>query len=200
MKNKLLTIFGSSEGHTSKIAHHIDQQARNLGYHSELLNVQPFKEVSHLANKIRHADMIIIGASIHLGQHQSKIKHLVEEHLHLLQSKPTVFFSVSLMAASPLSEDQNLARKQAFGFAHTHGWQPNQIWTIAGALLYTHYNWLTRIIMKWQVGKHDGDTDTSRDYVYTDWTDLEYKLKRFLYRSEGLAPISHHLGQQLQIA
>ena len=43
---------------------------------------------------------------------------------------------------------------------------------LTGALRYTHYGWLTRMLMRRIVAKAGGDTDTSRDYDYTDWTDL----------------------------
>lgn len=193
---KLLIIYGSSEGHTSKIAHYLDQQARNQGFSSSSVNVQPIKSVATLTNKIKHSDCVIIGGSVHLGQHQLKIKRLLETHLSLIQSKPSVFFSVSLMAASPRSVDRDLAKKQAQQFLHDQGWQPDKMWTIAGALLYTHYSWMTRMLVKWQVGRRDGDTDTSRDYIYTDWKDLELKLKRFL-DEQGGRPI---LAPELPIA
>ena len=43
---------------------------------------------------------------------------------------------------------------------------------VAGALAYTRYNRLTRWAMKRIVTKAHGDTDTSRDYEYTDWNDV----------------------------
>jgi len=51
-------------------------------------------------------------------------------------------------------------------------WRPATIKEVAGALPYTRYGWLRRLIMKRIVGKAGGDTDTRRDYEYTDWADL----------------------------
>jgi len=39
-------------------------------------------------------------------------------------------------------------------------------------LLYTRYGWLKRHMMKRIVAKAGGDTDTTRDFEYTDWDDL----------------------------
>ena len=43
---------------------------------------------------------------------------------------------------------------------------------VAGALLYTHYNFFVRWLMKRIVANAGGDTDTSKDYEYTDWSDV----------------------------
>jgi menaquinone-dependent protoporphyrinogen oxidase len=52
------------------------------------------------------------------------------------------------------------------------GWRPTLTKPVAGALLYSRYNPFKRWIMKRIVQKGGGDTDTSRDYEYTDWDDL----------------------------
>jgi menaquinone-dependent protoporphyrinogen oxidase len=43
---------------------------------------------------------------------------------------------------------------------------------VAGALPYTRYGWLKRQMIKRIVAKAGGDTDTTRDFEYTDWNDL----------------------------
>ena len=63
------------------------------------------------------------------------------------------------------------------------GWRPAITKMIAGALPYTRYNWLKRQMMKRIVAKAGGDTDTTRDYEYTDWIDL----RNFAQDFAGLA-------------
>ena len=41
--------------------------------------------------------------------------------------------------------------------------------TFAGALRYSRYGWLKRRLMRSIARREGGDTDTSRDHVYTDW-------------------------------
>jgi menaquinone-dependent protoporphyrinogen oxidase len=50
-----------------------------------------------------------------------------------------------------------------------------------GALLYTQYGFIKRYVMK-QITRHKGssDTDTSRDYVYTDWESVKHFAEEFL--------------------
>ena len=49
------------------------------------------------------------------------------------------------------------------------GWHPRRVELVAGALPYTRYNFLVRFVMRRISRKEGGDTDTSRDYEYTDW-------------------------------
>ena len=43
----------------------------------------------------------------------------------------------------------------------------------------TRYNWLKRWMMRRIVAKAGGDTDTSRDYEYTDWEALRVFCEQF---------------------
>ena len=58
-------------------------------------------------------------------------------------------------------------------FAET-GWYPERVKPVAGALLYTPYNFLIRLVMK-HIAQHAGRSrDTSRDHEYTDWVALDH--------------------------
>jgi menaquinone-dependent protoporphyrinogen oxidase len=72
-------------------------------------------------------------------------------------------------------------------FATATGWNPGVIKHVAGALLYTHYNVFVRWIMKRMAAKAGGETDTSKDYVYTDWNDLRAFADEFRRRLETAA-------------
>jgi menaquinone-dependent protoporphyrinogen oxidase len=65
-------------------------------------------------------------------------------------------------------------------FVAKTGFHPTWSRAVAGALPYTKYNFFIRWIMKRIVAKEGGDTDTSRDYVYTNWAALEQLTERFL--------------------
>jgi menaquinone-dependent protoporphyrinogen oxidase len=53
-------------------------------------------------------------------------------------------------------------------FLTSTGWRPAITKQVAGALAYSRYNWLKRWAMIRIVRKAGGDTDTSRDYEYTE--------------------------------
>jgi len=101
---------------------------------------------------------------------------------------PSLFLSVCLgvLERDNPKAQAELARIGEKFLART-GWRPTQSKTIAGALLYSRYNSLIRWAMRRIVAKAGGDTDTSRDYEYTDWDDLKQTVET-LYR-ETVAPL-----------
>ena len=66
-------------------------------------------------------------------------------------------------------------------FAEDTGWRPDMVGHFAGALLYKQYGFIKRHLMK-KIARDKGnsDTDTSRDYVYTDWDGVKRFAEEFL--------------------
>jgi len=106
----------------------------------------------------------------------------VKKHRGELECLPTAFLSVTLSEAGAERSDVTTEENAQFVadvqkvldrfFAET-GWHPERVKPVAGALLYTQYNFLIRFVMK-RIAKHaGGSTDTSRDYEYTDWVALD---------------------------
>lgn len=112
----------------------------------------------------------------------------VKTHRAQLEAMPIVFLSVSLAEAGaedPKGSPEHRA-KSAEGVQHMideflaeTNWHPSKIKAVAGALLYTKYNFFIRFIMKRIAAHEGGDTDTSRDYEYTDWAALDHLVDEF---------------------
>ena len=77
------------------------------------------------------------------------------------------------------------AQKMIDAFLEETHWHPGKIKAVAGALLYSKYNFLLRLIMKRIARAAGGDTDTSRDYDYTDWAALNHLIDE-LIAEEGV--------------
>ena len=92
---------------------------------------------------------------------------------------PSAFVSVSLGVLQG-EKEQNDLRAIALKLCTEAGWQPALIKHVAGALPYTRYGLLKRLVMKRIAAKAGGGTDTTRDYEYTDWPDVEAFGARFL--------------------
>ena len=60
------------------------------------------------------------------------------------------------------------------------GWKPTVSAPVAGALRYSEYNFLIRLVMRGICRAEGLDTDTSRDYEYTDWPALDEIVDGFL--------------------
>jgi menaquinone-dependent protoporphyrinogen oxidase len=179
--SRLLVVYGTTDGHTRKIAHYMAHVARGHGHQVEVMDatLHPGPE---------GFDAVIVAASVHQLRHQASVMHFVDEHRHLLNEQPSAFFSVSLSAALPEPQHQVEARECAEELLAETRWRPVMVRLVAGALLYTQYDFLKRLLMQ-LIARHDGSgTDTSRDYEYTDWERLKTDVEEFLALVE--APVA----------
>jgi len=182
---RILVLYGTTEGQTGKVAAAIGETLRSAGLAAEVVNAAGERdpEPEDFAG-------IIVAASVHAGGYQRPVARWVRTHAVALRGRPTVFVSVCLgvLEHNP-KVDQTLNEIMQRFFNNT-GWQPSQIKIVAGALPYSKYNWLTRRMMKRIVAKAHGDTDTSRDYEYTDWQDLDLFARRFAETVSGTERVS----------
>ncbi len=169
----ILIVYGTTEGQTAKISRFLKSEAEKSGHQVTLYNAieePPSPE---------DFDLVLVGASVHHGKYQSAILHYVKEHRGQLNAMASSFFSVSL---SPVSQEEASQRELASiteKFLEETGWTPARVEQVAGALLYTKYDFFKRFVMRLIVQQEGGETDTSQDYEYTDWA----KLRTFLDRT-----------------
>jgi menaquinone-dependent protoporphyrinogen oxidase len=172
---RILIVYGTTEGQTRKIAQRIGAELEKLGQTVEL------RDSTTIGEPLAQGafDAVMIGASVHQGRYQSAVEHFVSANLGVLERMPTAFFSVSLVAASPDPEDRLDAEHVIERFCERTGWRPTLIHSIAGALLYTEYDFLKRWLLKLIARHYGGPTDTSRDYEFTDWDDVARFAREF---------------------
>jgi menaquinone-dependent protoporphyrinogen oxidase len=119
-----------------------------------------------------HVCGVLIGASLHGQRHQAAAAAFIEDHVEQLNRLPSAFFSVSLSAASAKREEREAAIRIATEFPRACHWYPDAAVPLAGRLAYTSYGTLKRMLMKWIARREGAPTDTSRDYEFTDWSDV----------------------------
>ena len=85
-------------------------------------------------------------------------------------------------------------------FVSAGGRQPGATRPVPGALLYTRYNPVKRWMMKRIVRKAGGDTDTTRDYEYTDWNEVRAFADEFNARVRDVSGSSVHPARGLRLA
>jgi menaquinone-dependent protoporphyrinogen oxidase len=164
---KVLIVYGTTEGQTAKIAQHIADAGRRLGHEVSVGHAPDVGDAD-----LETFDAVIVGASLHEGRYQRAVRSFVDRHSPFLASRPSAFFSVSLAAASDDADERAEARRIADKFLSGAGWAPKEIGSFAGALKYTQYSWLKRMVMKSIAAKEGGDVDTSQDFEYTDWGEV----------------------------
>jgi menaquinone-dependent protoporphyrinogen oxidase len=123
------------------------------------------------------------------------VRRFVTQYRHELEAAGAALLSLSLSqagaqdeAAPPDRRRQAQADVQRMidGFVADTGWTPAHTLPVAGALAYSKYNFLVKLVMK-RIARHNGASiDTSRDWEFTDWQAVD----RFVAERAGLARAS----------
>jgi menaquinone-dependent protoporphyrinogen oxidase len=185
MMKPILVIYATREGHTRHIAEHVgaklDEQNRSF----------VSMDAAHVPHDFSLGDYsgAIVGASLHAGKHEPEMVKFVTAHLKELQELPTLLLSVSLSEVTvedPNAPPEKRAQAEADvkrtiqKFVDQTGWQPSRVAAVAGALLYSKYNFVIRYVMKQITRKAGGPVDTTRDYEFTDWKKLNELVEEFV--------------------
>lgn len=165
---RALVVYGTTEGQTAKIAQHIADAGRRLGHTVDVLHGADLPPAFALAPY----DVVVIGASVHEGRHQAYIRDFVQRHRVSLDAKPNAFFQVCLTSVSGDDRHRQQAQEVIDRFVADTGWVPRRTASFAGALRYTQYSWLKRMLLRAIARQEGGATDTSRDHEYTDWAQV----------------------------
>jgi menaquinone-dependent protoporphyrinogen oxidase len=183
-------FFATREGHTQRIAERIAADLRKLGFDVDLLAVRrplPFSLGNYSA--------AVLAASVHGGSHESEMVQFVKDHRLELERITTAFLSVTLSEAGAEMQDKTPIEHAQFAqdvdsmlgkFFKETEWHPTLAKPVAGALLYTRYNFLVRLIMRRIARKAGAATETSRDYDYTDWVGLDKFVDDFAEEIQDL--------------
>jgi len=161
---RILLLYATTEGQTARIAERIARTLRHRGHSVEVLPA----DTARTGLEPAAYDAVMVGASIHYGHHPAYLRTLIRRHRDALAARPCAFFSVSLSAGGPRPKPK-AAQRYLDKFLRQTGWQPQLTASFAGAVKYSLYGPIKRRVMIVFVGLGGGDTDTVRDYEYTDW-------------------------------
>ena len=182
---RFLIVYGSTEGHTATIADFMAEVLRGMGHEVDLRDARELRK-----QRVTEAyDGILVGGSIHAGDHQSSLNEFAKRNRDILESVPSAFFSVSLANAESDEDSEAESRSVIEKFVLETGWRPQRIERIAGALVYSQYNVFVRHLMKLIVKSHGRtELDTSRDFDFTDWDTVDRFVREFAHEVANRAP------------
>ncbi|MCK3655108.1 protoporphyrinogen oxidase [Pasteurellaceae bacterium Macca] len=173
---KTLILYLTTDGQTRKIAEKMAETFADC----TLISLREQPQIQ--AEKLQDYDCIILGASIRYGHFDPILEAFIQQHQGLLKSKKSAFFSVNLTARKAnrnTPETNTYTRKLLARIA----WQPQYVAVFAGALFYPRYQWFDRVMIRFIMKITGGDTDTRREYEYTDWqkvTEFAQKIAKKL--------------------
>lgn len=160
---KTLILYSTREGQTREIATRLGSELKALGRESDIVNLHDNPAITWTKY-----DRVVIGASIRYGRFNRAVDEFIQKHLQSLSQLPSAFFSVNLVARKPeksTPETNSYTRK----FLLSSPWHPDCCAVFAGALLYPRYGWLDKTMIRFIMKMTDGETDTRKEVVYTDW-------------------------------
>ena len=173
---RILVVHSTFDGQTARIAARVAEAARRGGHEVEEIAV----EAGELVSRLTWSDAVIVGGAIRYGRHSTALEKAVRKHYSMLFMRPNAFFSVCMSAAGPKAKPAT-----AWGYIDEFilrtGWQPGRIASFGGALKWSRYGPLVKLMMRFIVRMAGGDTDTSRDHEYTDWNAVERFAAEFEY-------------------
>lgn len=174
-------FFATREGHTRRIAERLAADLRARGVAVDVFDVHPDVMV-HGPIDWAEYDIACVAASVHVGRHEPEMVDFVKRHRAALERIAAAFISVTLSEAGaenparPAVERERAAadvQRMIDAFVTETGWRPERTLPVAGALVYSKYNFFIRFVMKRIARKAGAPTDTSRDYEFTDWPALD---------------------------
>lgn len=172
----ILVAYGTTEGQSRKIAEFIADRLRIRGHRVDLVDT-----ASPAAEQVQPVyQAAFLGGPVHYDRHPAALAHFIKTNLAWLQVLPTAFFSVGLAMTQPHADERENAKALVRAFLQETGLAPLTLRYVAGALKYTRYDFVKRLLMRSVQPQLAGADDTSRDHEYTDWNEVEAFVDEFL--------------------
>lgn len=163
----ILVCYGTGEGQTATVAERIVDVPDERGHDATVVNAA--ERPADLA--VSDFDAVLVGASIHAGKHQPAVRKFIDENRDALAAMPTAFFQVSLSSADERGAGQAAAYVDEL--VEETGWHPDRIGFFGGALRYSEYGFVKRLLMKQVAKRAIPNVNTSGDVEFTDWDEVE---------------------------
>jgi menaquinone-dependent protoporphyrinogen oxidase len=164
---RILIAYSTVDGHTRHICERIADAVRQQGHETELTAIDDGNPVDLSA-----FDKIVIGASIRYGKHRPQVTDLINANQAVLESRPSAFFSVNVVARKP---EKNTPETNPYlqKYLKTLSWQPANLAVFAGKIDYPSYGFLDRLAIRFIMWMTKGPTDPNAVVEFTDWDKVD---------------------------
>lgn len=166
MANILIT-YSTTDGHTRSICERLQQVVEEQQHTVVVSWMSDDPDID-----LKPFDKIIIGASIRYGKHQPQVFDFIKRNQEALESKPSAFFSVNVVARKP---EKNLPETNPYlqKFLKKISWQPKNLAVFAGKIDYPRYTFFDRQMIRLIMWMTKGPTDPQMTIEFTDWDKVD---------------------------
>ena len=163
----ILIVYSTVDGHTHSISKHLGESLLTCGDQIRLASVDEMP-----ATALDEYDKVIVGASIRYGNYRPALVSFVKQRADLLNSKPSSFFTVNLVARKP-GRDTPESNPYIKKLLRQTPWRPTEVAVFAGKLDYRRYRFLDRWIIRFIMLATGGPTDPATVQDFTNWRKVE---------------------------
>lgn len=174
---RIAIFYSTVDGHTRTICTRLQAAMAAAGHDVTLVSLDQPDDPNFA--RLQDFDRLLIGASIRYGKHRPAVFQFVAQQRALLESRPTAFFTVNLVARKP-GKDTPEGSPYLRKFIEQSGWQPSLTGAFAGRLDYASYGPLDRTMIRFIMWLTKGPTSASAPVVFTDWASVDDFGQRFL--------------------
>lgn len=154
------------------------QEFHKIGHKTHVFDADQYPK----GLNIQGFDGVIVGGSVHFNGYSSSLKKWAAKNLESInqnKQKPSAFYSVCLGILQKDQKKQIEEYNNVNNFISRYNWQPTRWKIFAGSLSYSKYSWPMKNIMRLMAFMVGADTDTGRDYVYTNWKEVRAFVHEF---------------------
>jgi menaquinone-dependent protoporphyrinogen oxidase len=178
---RFVVIYATNNGHTERIVRAVEPVLVRAGHQVAMHRADALPPGFTLEG----FDHAVLAAPIYWGKYPTPFTEYVGRVVPELNAMPSTFISVCGSAGADASaRAMKRAREYGDKFLITSGWRPRDTEIVAGEYAFTRYKVVTRFVLRMISLAAGRSTDTSRDWVYTDWD----ALARFAERLAASRP------------
>jgi menaquinone-dependent protoporphyrinogen oxidase len=159
---RIVMPFWGEYGQTKRICERVRSVIAPSGHTAEIVPIQECRLGPN------DCDAILIGASIRHGKHDPSVLQFILQHQPLLESTPSAFFSVSLIARKPTRNTPE-TNPYVKAFIARSPWKPSLVGVFGGELDYQRYGLFNRYVIRLIMKINRGPTDLNTKVEFTDW-------------------------------
>ncbi|HVU06169.1 MAG TPA: flavodoxin domain-containing protein [Polyangiaceae bacterium] len=165
---RILIVYGTTHGHTARIAERIASRLRERG---AAVTLAPCAKEGRPAE----FDGTIVGARVHGSRYPWRVDRFIRRHHRALACRPSAFFSVSLLQLSP-DRARSVATHALPARRITRlGWSPELVKVFGGALYWRRQYGRLAPLFKQMWRRTLGPVlDTAlEEQIFTNWDDVD---------------------------
>jgi menaquinone-dependent protoporphyrinogen oxidase len=163
----ILIAYSTTDGHTKRICEQLRQVIEEQAHKVTLAFINDEPDIG-----LDDFDTVVIGASIRYGKHSRQVYEFIRKNQHVLDSLPSAFFSVSVVARKA-ERNQPETNPYLKKFLRQISWQPTNLAVFAGKIDYPIYTFWDRQIIRFIMWVTDGPTDPEAVVEFTDWNKVD---------------------------